>query len=58
MARAALIGDAAVVIGDVDPHDGDGTRVLQQMRASLADAEVETAGRQSVGRQSVTARRQ
>ena len=58
MARAALIGDAAVVIGDVDPHDGDGTRALQQMRASLADAEVETVGRQSVGRQSVTAKRQ
>lgn len=38
MARASLVAEAAAVIGDVEPHDGDGVAALRHMRASLTAA--------------------
>ena len=38
LARASLVAEAAAVIGDVAPHDGDGAAILQLMRAALTDA--------------------
>ena len=38
LARVSLVAEAAAVIGDVAPHDGDGAAILQLMRAALTDA--------------------
>ena len=38
LARAALVADAAAIIGEVEPHTGDGFAALQQMRAALTGA--------------------
>ncbi len=35
LARGILVADAAAVIGEVEPHDGDGVAALRHMRRCL-----------------------